>query len=123
MSKIIKKALSKIGQNTTGHAFRCLFITTLANDPGVSVVESMASTRHGSAAAQKTYIVRDGKSESAKFEALGIRKKGAWRERWGQRVDGETYGYGEWRRIIWGLIGWIRRRGTGIVDLGVGTIG
>ena len=36
-------------------------------------------------------------------------------------MDGATDG--GWSDIIGGLIGWILRRGSGIVDLGVGTIG
>ena len=58
----------------TGHALRRLFITTLANDPGVSVEEAMVSSRHSSVAAQRNYIVLNGKSEDAKFAALGIKK-------------------------------------------------
>ena len=54
------------------HGFRRLFVTTLANDPGVSVEESLVSARHSSVAAQRTYMMRDGVSETFKFNALGI---------------------------------------------------
>ena len=54
------------------HGFRRVFVTTLANDPGVSVEESLASVRHSSVAAQRTYMTRDGVSETSKFNALGI---------------------------------------------------
>ena len=56
----------------TGHGFCRLFITTLANDSGVSVEESLGSARHSSVAAQRTYMQRDGVSKCAKFAALGI---------------------------------------------------
>ena len=51
-----------------------LFITSLANDPGVSIEESMQSAGHKSVAAQRPYIVPNGVSETAKFTALGIRR-------------------------------------------------
>ena len=56
----------------TGHGFRSLFISTLANDPRVSVQESMASSCHSSVAAQLPYIERDARSEVGKFAALGL---------------------------------------------------
>ncbi len=56
----------------TGHGFCCLFVTTLANDSGVSVEELLASARHSSVPTQRTYIQRDGVSECAKFAALGV---------------------------------------------------
>ena len=74
ISKMMKAALLKLGHpESTGHGFRRLFITTLANDPGVSVVEAMKSSRHSSVAAQLPYISRDATSETAKFAALGIK--------------------------------------------------
>ena len=36
--------------------------------------ESLASARHSSVAAQRTYMVRNGVSECAKFKALGLLK-------------------------------------------------
>ena len=56
----------------TGHGFRRLFVTTLANDSGVSVEESLGSARHSSVAAQRTYMQRDGVSKYAKSTALGL---------------------------------------------------
>ena len=66
----------------TGHGFRRLFVTTLANDSGVSVEESLGSARHSSVAAQRTYIQRDGVSEFARslqhsgFNMLDLRWEG-----------------------------------------------
>ena len=57
--------------DSTGHGLCRLFITTLANDSSVSVEESMKSSGHNSVSAQRTYIMRDGNSETAKFAALG----------------------------------------------------
>ena len=73
ISKYMKSALTRLGyEGETGHAFRRLFITSLPNDAGVSIEESMRSAGHNSVAAQRPYIVRNGVSESAKFAALGI---------------------------------------------------
>ena len=70
---MIKDACKKLGfPDATGHGFRRLFITTLANDSGVSVEESMKSSGHNSVAAQRTYMVTNGVSETNKFKALGL---------------------------------------------------
>ena len=70
----MKDACVKLGNPTeTGHSFRRLFITSLANDPGVSIEESMQSAGHKSVSVQRPYIVCNGVSETAKFAALGIR--------------------------------------------------
>ena len=71
--KMMKHTCVMLGQsNCTGHGFRRLFITTLANDPRVSIEETMASSRHSSVAAQTAYIERNGDSEVGKFAALGL---------------------------------------------------
>ena len=73
---MMKKALEMVGHpGVAGHALRRLFITTLANDPGVSIEETMRASRHQSVAAQRSYIKVDGHSEVAKFKALGLKKK------------------------------------------------
>ena len=70
---MIKAACKKLGfPDASGHGFRRLFITTLANDAGVSVEESMRSAGHNSFAAQCTYMKRNGHSETNKFKALGL---------------------------------------------------
>ena len=73
--KLIKSGLEKMGfPGVTGHALRRLFITTLANDPHVSIEESMLASRHSSVAAQRPYVLADGVSEAARFRALGLKK-------------------------------------------------
>ena len=59
----------------TGHVLRRFFITTLANDQGVSVEESMMASRNNSVAAQRPYIRADGHSEAARFKTLGLKRK------------------------------------------------
>ena len=71
IAKLMKRASEKLGLDVTGHAFRRLFITTLVNDGRVSVEESLAAARHGSVAAQRTYMARNGVSEANRFKALG----------------------------------------------------
>ena len=44
------------------------------NNAGVSIEESMISVGHNSVSAQRTYIMRNAESESAKFAALGMKK-------------------------------------------------
>ena len=56
------------------HSLRSVFITTLANNPKVSLEEAMRSARHRNADSTAAYIKRSSESESNKFEALGIRK-------------------------------------------------
>ena len=64
---MMKKTLEMAGHpGVAGHALRRLFITTLANDPGVSIEESMRASRHQSVTAQRSYIKVDGHSEVAK---------------------------------------------------------
>ena len=73
--KVLKDALTKMGYpGCTGHALRRLFITTLANDPRVSVEESTSASRHSSVAAQRPYQVVNAVSEAARFRALGLKK-------------------------------------------------
>ena len=71
--KIMSDACRQMGHpKCTGHEFRHLFVTTLTNDAGVSVEESLGSARHSSVATQRTYIQHGGVSECTKFAALGI---------------------------------------------------
>ena len=68
-------ALERIGHaGGTGHALRRVFITTLANDPGVSLEAGMDASRHTSASAYRGYQVAGKTSEAAKFAALGFEK-------------------------------------------------
>ena len=69
---MIKHALKVVGVNTTGHGGRRLAITTFVNAPDVNPNESLGFARHASLAAQRPYVSRDGKSEMAKFTALGV---------------------------------------------------
>ena len=70
---MLNDAHKKMGHpECTGHGFCRLFVTTHANDSGVSVEELHASDHHSSAAAQRTYMQRDSVSECAKFAALRI---------------------------------------------------
>ena len=54
------------------HSLRAMFITDLANNPGVSKKEILRSARHASISSSLAYQTRDGVSESAKFAALGM---------------------------------------------------
>ena len=56
------------------HSLRSVFITTLANNPNVSLEETMRSARHSNAESTTAYINRSTESESNKFVALGIKK-------------------------------------------------
>ena len=73
--KMLKQVLVLIGQpGAKSHVLSYLFITTLANDPRVSIQESMNAACHSSVAALRPYIRVDGESEKAKFLALGLKK-------------------------------------------------
>ena len=72
IGRLFKEAAKRMGHETTGHAFRRLFITTIANAPGVSTEESLASSRHRSVSAQRQYMVRGKDSETAKLITLGF---------------------------------------------------
>ena len=71
--KLMNEACKQMGHpECTGQRFCRLFVTTLTNDSGVSVEESLASARHSTVAVQRTYMQRDGVSECKKFAALSI---------------------------------------------------
>ncbi len=54
--KMMKEACRRLGSpGTTGHSFHRLFITSLANHPGVSVNMALKSSGHNSVAAQLLY--------------------------------------------------------------------
>lgn len=75
IAKLLKEIGEETGIDCRGHGLRRLFLTTLVNDPAVSVEESLAAGRHGSVAAQRTYMQRNHTSEANRFAALGIKKK------------------------------------------------
>ena len=56
----------------TGHALRRVFVTTLANDPRVSVEAAMCASRHTSVAAHRTYQVVGNNADAAQIAALGM---------------------------------------------------
>jgi hypothetical protein len=63
----------KCPSNFCPQSLRAMFITNLANDPGVSPTERMAASRHNSVAASAIYQEAGGVSESRRFAALGIK--------------------------------------------------
>ena len=69
---LFKDACKKLGFEASGHAFRRVFLTTIVNAEGVNTEEALASSRHNSIAAQRTYIMRGNESETAKFKAFGL---------------------------------------------------
>ena len=58
----------------SGHAIRRWGITKLANDPNVSISESMAASRHESVGQHWKYITTDSCSEMSRLRAMGIAK-------------------------------------------------
>ena len=65
-----------------------MFITDLANNPGVSNKELLSSACHASISSSIAYQTRDGVLESAKFAALGMelpsKEQQGYQERIGQ---------------------------------------
>ena len=59
----------------SGHGIRCLFVTTLVNDPSVSTEEALRASRHSSVAAQRPYMTLDRISKASRFKALGLETK------------------------------------------------
>ena len=72
---LIKEAGKMLGFIFGGHAFHHQFITSLVNEPGISMEESLAVSHHNSVAARVAYITRGSSSELAKFNALGVHGK------------------------------------------------
>ena len=72
ITSMIKEAGKMLGFNVGDHAFRCLFITSLVNEPGVSMEESLAASHHNFVAAQHAYMTLGSTSKVAKFNALGL---------------------------------------------------
>ena len=70
--KIMKEACLKLGYESSGHAFRRVFLTTIVNAEGVNTEEALALSCHNSVAAQRTYMVRGHESEAAKFKVFGL---------------------------------------------------
>ena len=61
-----------------------MFITSLANNPNLSIKEIMSSSRHRCVTSSASYMVADGESESHKFSALGMERSPLKR----RKVDG-----------------------------------
>ena len=75
ITSMIKEAGKMLGFNVCAHAFCRLFITSLVNEPRVSVEESLAASHHNSVAAQRAYMTCCSTSEMAKFNTLGLHGK------------------------------------------------
>ena len=75
MNKIrlmIKEANKKVGMGCAEHALRHVSIGTIVNDEHVNGKEALAFSRHSSLAANRNYAKHGSKSESARFNALGL---------------------------------------------------
>ncbi len=74
VSNLFKGAVKDMGLDMTyirgAHSLRHHMITTLANDPNVSLKESMKASRHKSMSAHLQYIRSDHTSESQKIASL-----------------------------------------------------
>ena len=70
VSRILKETGVKTGLNVSGQGYCQLFVTSLVNNPAVSVEESLGAARHGSVSAQKAYIMRNSTSEASRMKAL-----------------------------------------------------
>ena len=57
-------------ESFSGHSLRKQYITMMANDPNVSLAETMQAARHSSVSASLAYQRKCGISETAKFVAL-----------------------------------------------------
>lgn len=53
---------------------RAMFITSLANNPNLSIKKIMSSSCHCSVTSSASYTVADGESKSNKFAALGMER-------------------------------------------------
>ena len=77
IAKLFKEGAEFLGikcpANFCPQSLRTMFITNLANDPGVSPVERMAALRHNSVAASAIYQEAGGVSKSRRFAALDIK--------------------------------------------------
>jgi hypothetical protein len=72
INAMMKDACKMVGVEVTGHGLRRISITTVVNDPSVNTEEALAFARHGSVAAQRTYMMHDNKSEMNRFRAQGL---------------------------------------------------
>ena len=75
IKEIAKRLDLKDWESFGGQAFRALMATKLGNDASVNLTENMASLRHKSASAHKSYNRKSGVSETNKCKPLGIIKK------------------------------------------------
>ena len=77
VARLFKESTEFLGikcpANFCPQSLRAMFITNLANDPGVSPTERMAASRHNSVAASAIYQEAGGVSKSRRFAALGIK--------------------------------------------------
>ena len=72
ITKFIADGCRRAGLDITGQGLRRIFVTSLANSESVNVKERLASSRHGSVAAQVPYLNQGNTSEAAKFKVLGL---------------------------------------------------
>ena len=72
IAKFIADGCRRAGLDITGQGLRRIFVTSLANSESVNVKERLASSRHGSVAAQIPYLNQGNTSEAAKFDVLGL---------------------------------------------------
>ena len=73
VTSLFKKGASILGlpENFRPHSLRAAFITKMANDPSVSISETMLAAHHNSVAASANYQRADGYSEINRLRAIG----------------------------------------------------
>ena len=73
ITKLFKEGANLLGlpPSFRAHSLRSAFITKLANDPSVSISETMAAARHNSVSASMNYQLADGVSETNRLVAIG----------------------------------------------------
>ena len=74
VAALFKKGAKLLGlpENFRPHSLRAAFITKMANDPSVSMSETMLASRHNSVAASANYQRSDGLSELNRLRAIGV---------------------------------------------------
>lgn len=75
IAKLFKTGAEILGlpKNFCAHSLRSANITMLANDPSVSIKETMVAARHNSVSASMNYQRVDGISEGNRLRALGVK--------------------------------------------------
>ena len=73
ITKLFKDDANLLGLSPSfrAHSLRSAFITMLANDPSVSISETMSAARHTSVSASMNYQLADGISETNRLVAIG----------------------------------------------------